>query len=335
MGIFGNIALLLIAVMFGGALMDISTHHTYRNQLQSVTDSAALAGASMLYGSTGNLTPVERQGDATAASEDFAAANLLQLEEYDPQGTVTIGYYDADANTFSTTPSTDPLTEITGGYNAVHMEMTVNNLPTLFANLLGISGLAATQVSVAYSVPALPPLWPFVTCQGQLDEAELDGDITNDAIRNYKKDFYVNSTKITNNCPGQGQWGFYNFMFPEQQFPTDEQVTDWIINGYNTRFIANDSIFAQNKPFIKGTAVKNALDDLIAAGEPIDIPLIDGTFINRSSGNAEGHVTKVAHFLVTDYHATGPKNFHYIEGHFMTVGPMPTQKPTAKLVRPQ
>lgn len=335
MGMFGSIALLMIATMFGGAIMDMSMYHTHRNQLQSTTDSAALAGASMLFSST---APTEegRQSDATTAAENFAAANLQQIANFDPEGDVTLGHYDVATKTFSTSPDNDDTTlSATGGYNAVRVQMTANEIPTMFSKLLGITDLQATQASVAMANPPSPPLRPFVTCQGQLDEALKDGNMSNNVIRNYKKNFYVDNKKIRTDCPKQAQWGFYNFAYPGQKDQTQAQLAEWIAEGYSGSFIANDPIYAQEKEFIQGNLIPDALDDLIAAGEPIDVPLIDDTFVNSQHSNAQGRVTKVAHFLVTDYKSTGPKNFHYIEGHFVSIGPLPTGKAVVKLVRPQ
>lgn len=322
------IGLMMLTLIVSALAIDFGWYFGAQNQLQTGADAAAIAAVDALYRSSA-VDPEDRLLEAEFAAQDLMDANLPDhiLED----GDITFGFIDPgtkayDPDTF-TTPNPDPDYAATGGYNAVRVAArrsgnSVNGaLPAIMANMFGVNTMDTAAFSVALidnTVNEITDggLRPFYACEGLLDTALADGNISNNEIRIYGQQVEIDGENQVANCPppGSGNWGFADLRNCSPGAVGMSTMGEWILNGYPGSVTAGECYSTQPGNAISSTHARNALDTLIANQTVITLPLY-----NQYSGggsNTQVTVSGFVGFVVTDYQATGSASNRYIQGYF-------------------
>ncbi len=322
------LGLMLLTLMASALAIDFGWYFGAQNALQTGADAAALAATDTLYRSTA-LDPSDRMDEAEMTAQDALEENLPDhvLES----GDVAFGYINPvtkeyDPASFST-PTNDPNYSLTGGYNAVRVavrrsdESINGQLPTIMANMFGVNQMSTQAYSIALidnTVDEITDggLRPFYACQGLVNAALTDGNISNNTIRIYGDNQTVDGTAPSSNCPapGSGNWGFADLRDCHSGSVGTSTFGDWILNGYPGTVSAGECYSTKPGNAITSAHVENALDTLIANHTIITLPLYDSW--NGSGSNTSVNVSGFVGFVVTGYKSNGSASSRYIQGYF-------------------
>lgn len=320
MGIF------LVGLMISALAIDFAYYFTARNELQTASDSAALAAATELYRDI-TVDPTTRRKDATLEAQTYLSKNQpnMTLDTSD----VLYGFIDPTTKVYNsasfTTPSNDPNYASTGGYNAVRVLVrktqgsSNGQLNTILANMVGIHKMDVSTGSVAMvdqTVNTLnnAGLRPIYACQAQFNLTMQDGIPENDTVRIYGDHVEVNGDPNTAGCPamGSGNWGFADFTDCSAGTVGASTIGDWFASGYPGSVVVGQCYSTKPGNFI--ASMTSQLDTLVSNGTVFPIPLYNSWGGNGSNTNV--NVSGFAGFKITDYVAHGAQSSRYIEGHF-------------------
>ncbi|WP_136805714.1 pilus assembly protein TadG-related protein [Desulfosediminicola flagellatus] len=177
------VALLLpLLVMIAAIAIDVNHVYGVRNELQNAADAGALAGASDLFDSAGELTVT----NAEAAARNLTTANGTGNVQVGTP-TVETGHWSFADKVFTPSSNTTQVdwlgrtaqeldTDI-DFINAVRVEARRDDTPSFFAKVFGINQLAVANDAVAWigfagSLFVDDVDWPIAICQ----EAITDGN---------------------------------------------------------------------------------------------------------------------------------------------------------------
>ncbi len=319
-----TIGVILVGLTISAVGVDMGFYFSAQNQLQTTADAAALAATRELYLGSGSDVATRMQ-DAITDAQDLVFDNLgtdALLED-----DVIYGFIDPsdkiyDPETFAT-PSADSDYELTNGYNAVRVTVrrdgSTSQLPTIFANMVGIANMDASASSVALIDNTISSITdggirPIYACQGQFDAAAADGNLENNVIRIYGKGYAVDGNTSVAGCPalGSGNWGFADLRDCSPGAVGMPLLSSWFEHGYPGTVSTGECYSTQPGNGINSGPVSGALNKIV--GKQILVPLID-TF-NGSGSNTQVEVSAFAGFVITGYQANG--NNSWIEGYFTT-----------------
>lgn len=320
--------LILLSLMVSALAIDFGFYFSAQNRLQTASDAAALASAAELYRSNA-LDPIERQEDATIAADDYVTANEpnLTLDAND----TTFGYVDPSIKKYEAdnyaTPSNNPNYAMTGGYNSVRIvlkrtqDSSNGPLKTIIARMLGIENMNAGAFSVAFIDQGIASvnnggLRPIYACQAQVTQAMLDNIPENNVIRIYGDRMEVDGLANIAGCPppGSGNWGFADLRNCNSDVPGANDTAAWFESGFPGTVHSNQCYSTQSGNFLTNSAVREALDTLIANETVISIPVY-----NQYSGggaNTRVNISGFVGFVITGYSAQGSANNRHITGYF-------------------
>ena len=128
---------LALLVMFAGLGVDVNYLYGVRNELHNAADAGALAGASMLFDSEGNLTRDLADVEARA----LASSNTTGTQHID-EITVEIGSWSFETRTFTADPEEELI-------NAVRVQTDRGDTPSFFAKILGFDDFFVSADAVA------------------------------------------------------------------------------------------------------------------------------------------------------------------------------------------
>lgn len=128
---------LALLVMFAGLAVDVNYLYGVRNELHNAADAGALAGASMLFDSEGNLTRDLADVEARA----LASANTTGTQHVD-EITVEIGNWSFGTRAFTADPEEELI-------NAVKVKTDRSDTPSFFAKILGYDDFFVSADAVA------------------------------------------------------------------------------------------------------------------------------------------------------------------------------------------
>lgn len=322
--------LLFIGTMVGAFAIDMGLNYTAQDQLQTVADAAALAGANELL-RTDSASSATKQQDAIDSALEYGQENL-NISTMDSDD-VILGYIDPltrtyDKSTF-TTPTNDSDYAATGGYNAVRVKIKAGNdgegtpVPSIMGQMFGVANMNTVATAVAFSDNNVGELTdglrPIYTCAAQFTQANSDGDLSNDTIRIYGDEFQVNGTQLTlaDGCPppGSGNWGFADLRDSAPGSPGNSTLASWWEDGFSANPVEAGSYYStQPGNSINSNNVTTALDTLMNNNTVFAVPLIDEDYTGNGS-NTQVHVVGFAGFQITNYSASG--NNSWIEGKFV------------------
>jgi hypothetical protein len=131
---------LLVLLMFGALGVDVNYLYGVRNELQNAADAGALAGASMLFDSKGELTPDLAIDEAYRV----ATANKTGKEVIfvDKGKNIKIGHWSFASKSFDSTAAADLI-------NAVQVQTIRSDTPSFFAKTLGFADFFVSTDAVA------------------------------------------------------------------------------------------------------------------------------------------------------------------------------------------
>ncbi len=190
------VAILIVVLLgFAAFAVDLGYLHVVKGELQNAADAGALAGAGVLFDSSGNLqdfsSVVEQTATATAALNKSGGEAVQQASNVtNPAFTVTAeeGHYSFTSSSF--TPNNSGI-QLPGWaarsfsnldtnpdfINAVRVTVSRNDVPAFFSRIFGFSSLSVTNVqAVAYVgfTATLPPgtvKEPIAICQQSIQNA--------------------------------------------------------------------------------------------------------------------------------------------------------------------
>lgn len=331
----GGAIVQLIGVVFVGFLVsalsiDFGFYFSAQNQLQTASDAASLAAASRLFTSTANNAE-SRQDESIEEAIELGGENteFTELSEDD----VTFGYIDPETKTYNvatfTTPSADPDSQGTDGYNAVLINGTAaaeNNhaLPGIIAKMAGIQTMDTYAHSVAMLDNVLSEmtggLRPIYACKAQFDLAMADKNPRNNVARVYGQNFYLDGNTNIAGCPpaGSGNWGFADLRNADPNAPGANDTSEWFEDGYPHTVTADTYYSTQSGNFLSNHGVQQALNTLISNQTVITIPLINNDYTGSGS-NTNVRVVGFTGFVITGFRPNGQAHQRYIEGYFTKV----------------
>lgn len=261
-------AFFLVTVLLGVAALaiDFGVWYTKSRQVQSVADAAALAAGQDLPGSP---------SAAVGAAESYAADN---------DGTL------AGAPVISATDLPNDTVTVAATGQA----------PAVFARIFGISSItvhahASAQAAGVGWVPGHgieqdgtgKPI-PFAVGSDTVEATPLDQPTTLS---------YGPSAAVAG-----GQFGLVDFADAKGGTPP-KTVADWLENGFSGTLGPGDYGGITGNKFMP-QAVRDAMDDVVAAGKPLLLPVFSGT--NGASGGPMTYtVVGWAAFVPTGYDASG------------------------------
>lgn len=320
-----TLGLMIATVMIGALAIDTGFYYANTQSMRCAADAAALSSAAELFknGATGlqsRLDAARASGQAIANQNANMAVNVSDMEFgfVDP----LTGHYDAQS---FTTPTTNSVFSITGGYNAIRVRVQAADgqantpIPALFSTILGNQNYDAAVDAVAIyggGVSGASGLRPVYLCQTAWDYAKQTyGDPTLPQITFYGNTLQVGNTSLsqaqTCGAMGPGNWGLADFD-RNSGAPGNSTVSDWWDNGYSgTVNVGEDYEVQPGNPIQTYTSTFNTLKN---EGTVIQVPLYSSTTGNGS--NARFHVSQIASFVITDYKTTGPQAQRYIRGYF-------------------
>lgn len=321
-----SLGLFLVILMISALAIDFGFYYANQNRLQTAADAAALAAINQLYKSD-QTTPAGRQNDANLAAESLADDNWEGLTI--DSGDITWGFISPQTKTYVSdtfeTPSSDPDYAYTGGFNAVRVvtrrsDSSENGpLPTIMAKLFGVNTMNASARSLALIDDNIGTinnggLRPIYACEGLLDLAMADGNLTNDVIRIYGTQVYINGQTVVNNCPapGSGNWGFADLRNCHSDGVGTSTLRLWFSDGYSG--IVNAGECYSTTPGNPISSISNQLDTLIADHTTFPIPVYNAW--GGSGSNTNVTVSSFVGFQITSYKANGSESNRYIQGHF-------------------
>ncbi len=313
--------LLFFTMIIGSIVVDMGLYLRQQQALQNAADAASLAAVQAFFESSASSTS-GKETDAVTAANTMAQANGFSVA----QGDLSFGYVDPVTTTYDSTvfntASSNPVFASTGGYDAVLVNVsagqnkTNSQIPSIFANVFGVSGFSSSAQSVAVyrgGANGVSGLRPFYMCVGAWNEAQSDyGDPTIPEITFYGSTLEVNGTSVTgaNNCGamGPGNWGFADFG----EGNGAPALANVIANGWSQEVDAgsNEGVTPGNK--INSCQVGDAIQQLISNQTVITVPLYDTS--SGNGNNATFHIVGFAGFQVDGYQSHG--NNSYIQGHF-------------------
>lgn len=322
------IGLILITLAMSSLAVDVAYALVVQNHMQTTADAAALSGTMRLFKSTSGAQV--RVVESQDAAEDLVDENMPEtlLDDED----ITLGYINPstksyDPNTFET-PNPSSAYSSTAGYNAVRVKIRYTDdssngeLPTLLAKIFGVDTIPMTASSVSLidsSISSISNggLRPLYVCQNQFNQANADGNPSNNVVRVYGDKFYLDGTTNTAGCPspGSGNWGFADLRNCSPNAIGNSTLGDWWATGYPGTVNTGQCYSTQPGNSISSNNVKSALDALIANHTVILLPLFNS--FTGTGSNTSVNISGFTGFVIDSYVATGNANNRYIQGHFV------------------
>ncbi|MDX2085362.1 MAG: pilus assembly protein TadG-related protein [Candidatus Melainabacteria bacterium] len=305
-----TIGVTLFGLMMSALAVDTGFYFVNLNYMQTAADAAALAAARTLVTSTA-ATPELRQQEAIATAESVAHQNYNTLDV-----SVNFGYMDPEAEdpAFGD-PSNDSNYSYSGGVNALQVvarkegSVETGAIPTIFANLLGVESMDGAVQAMALLDNNISRfssgVRPVYVCQAQYDLANNDGNVSNNTVRIYGKQFYVDGVTNISGCPvpGSGNWGFADLRDCDSGSVGASTIGDWFAEGYPGTVESGQCYSTKPGNFLNSNQVTTELNKLIASQEVIVFPLINS--FNGNGSNTNVDVTGFTGFVITGYDPNG------------------------------
>jgi Flp pilus assembly protein TadG len=323
--------------------VDTGFYFSAQNQMQTVADAGALAGAQAYFKSEATSTS-QKQTDAKAQVQSVVNSNQwanLLMPVNDTQD-IVFGYVNPATKVFSKqgfgTASNNSSLTPTGGYNALAVVVRKNGnttttaLPSVMAQLFGINTMQASASSVAMFDNTIGEvngggLRPFYGCMAQFNKANTTGTLKSHTARIYGG-LMLDGANVTG-CPSytSGNWGYADLRDGNPGSPGTSTVREWIQYGFgedasssHNRCIPSDEkpVKADKNYSVQpGNAISassSEIQTLINQKTVITIPLVDS--LTGSGSNTKAHVVGFSGFVITGQKSTGPASGRYVEGYF-------------------
>jgi hypothetical protein len=226
-------------LLAGAFTVDFGSYYTSQNQMQTAAMAGALAGAQVLYtgNAPGNVTDAVTEAEASVDDNYVDSTKAVYLGYVDPANRTV------DMSSFQT-PTTNLAYYPSRGYNAVMVNVakTRNSpsggIPNFLGTLMGMNAMQAGASSVAMldrNVNSVTGgLRPIYVCQAQYNQAIADGNLSNNLIRIYGKQFYIDGQTTISGCPtpGSGNWGFADLRDCNAGSVGASTIGEWFAKGY-------------------------------------------------------------------------------------------------------
>jgi Flp pilus assembly protein TadG len=146
--LFTVVLVIPLMLVIAGFAVDVALLFSTRSELHRAMDAAALAGAGKLGFDSTDFPAARQFAQNYAASNKFSQTRTISLNlntANNPAGDIVLGIWDGAARTF--TPSLDGTV-----VNAVQCR-TTQSIPTYFLNMVGLTSLSTSALSIAISNP--------------------------------------------------------------------------------------------------------------------------------------------------------------------------------------
>lgn len=309
------VALFLVGVMFSSMAIDVGVYFNAQNMMQTAANAGAMAGIDKLVKSK-QMSLSQKQSEAIEVAQNYVAENA------------TVGMpFISDINdiTFDTSNNANTMQ-----VKVLRKEgKTGGQIPTLIANMVGISGTDATATAKAKANGRISSInggvRPIYACDAQWKMALnlINQGLPSPRVRIYGDRFQIfqsNSwTDVTNGCPvpGSGNWGFADLRDGAPGTVGASTIGEWFANGYPGSVEVGKTYSTKPGNFIGSGPVSDALTTLINNKTEVFLPVVPIDKFTGQGSNTQVQPSAFVGFVFTNFKANGSSDSRYIEGYYV------------------